>query len=68
MRSHLAMPTKDELAEISHSELYNCIYAAFFQWQEGIRVGGATTESRQIFDAYDRERLKRLNRLNKYVL
>ena len=59
------MPMEDELAELSNAELYECIKVAFSQWQEVFRRGDDTRENRQIFYAYDRELLKRLNRVKK---
>jgi len=58
------MSTENELAEVSHSELNACIHIAFFQRQEAMRMGRHTTESEQIYQAYDNERLKRLGSKN----
>ena len=65
--NHLRMPTEDELAEMSHSELHECIRVAFYQWQEMRRLGEDTVERKHIFYAYDNELLKRLKRLKKYL-
>ena len=67
MSNLLKMPTEDELAELSHSELYECIRVAFYQWQETRRLGEEVAEGKQIFEAYDNEQSKRLQRLKKYL-
>jgi hypothetical protein len=63
----LRMPSADELAELSHNELNECIRVAFYQWQKTIQKGEDAAECKQIFHAYDNERLKRLERLKKYI-
>lgn len=67
MSNLLRMPTADELAELSHYELGECVRAAFFQWQKAIQNGEDPTESKQIFHAYDNEQLKRFKRVKKYL-
>jgi len=68
MSNFVRMPTEDELAELSISELNECIRAAFYQWQEAVRIGEDSAANKQIFHAYDNEQLKRLERLKKYVV
>ena len=67
MSSRLTMPTEDELAELSHAELHECIRVAFHQWRAAFRTGEDIAECRQIFNAYDNEQLKRLKRVKKYL-
>ena len=65
MSNLIRMPSEDELAKLSYSELNDCIQVAFYQWQEAIQTGEDTTESEQIFYAYDNEQLRRLDRFEK---
>ena len=67
MSKLVRMPTEDELAELSISELNDCIKTAFFQWQESVRAGENPAENKEIFHAYDNEQLKRLERVKKYL-
>ena len=62
------MPTEDELAELSISELNECIRVAFYQWQESVRTGEDPDENKEIFHVYDNEQLKRLERVKKYLV
>ena len=55
MSSGLAMPTEDELAEISHTELEHGSLLAYFLWQEAERLGKSTAAYQQIHKAYDTE-------------
>ena len=59
------MPTEDELAEMSYSELNQGSLLAYFLWQETRRLGEPTAEYRQIYNAYDTELKKRLKRVKK---
>jgi hypothetical protein len=68
MSNLVRMPTEDELAELSVSELNVCIKAAFYQWQESVRTGEDSAANKQIFHAYDNEQIKRLARLKKYLV
>jgi len=67
MSNRLAMPTEDELAEMSYSELHQGSLLAFYQWQEKKRLGEDTTESEKIFHAFDDEMSKRLERFKQYL-
>ena len=67
MRKNLSMPSKDELAELSHAELNECIQMAFDQWLEARKRGEGSTEKRAIHRAFDTEQLNRLNRVKKYL-
>ncbi len=67
MHNILAMPSKDELAELSHAELNECIQMAFDQWLEARKRGAGSIETRAIHRAYDTEQLNRLNRVKKYL-
>lgn len=44
MENFIGMPTEDELAELSLSELNECIQASFQQWQERRRAGETADE------------------------
>ena len=59
MSTLIRMPSKDELAKLSATELKDCVQVAFYQWQEAKRKGRDTKESEKIFEAYDYEHLKR---------
>ena len=59
MSSGLAMPTEDELAEMSHTELEQGSLLAYFLWQESERLGKPIAEYHQIYIAYDTEQKKR---------
>jgi hypothetical protein len=61
------MPSKDELAKLSSTELKACVQVAFYQWQEAKRKGRDTKESEKIFEAYDYEHLNRLGRFKKLL-
>ncbi len=61
------MPSEDELAAMSNSELSEGIRVAFDQWQEIRRLGKDTAERKQIYYVYDKEQPKRLQRLKKYL-
>jgi hypothetical protein len=65
MTKILRVPTENELAEISLAELNKCVKSAYLQWQEAIRLDKNTTETKQIFCAYDNEQLKRLKHIKK---
>ncbi len=66
MQKPLSMPTKDELAELSHAELNECIHLSFDQWMVAMRRGENAAEKKAIHHAYDNEQLNRLNRVKKY--
>ena len=66
MKKTLSMPTKDELAELSHAELNERIQTAFDQWIQAMRRGENAAEKKAIHHAYDNEQLNRLNRVKKY--
>lgn len=66
MQKLLSMPTKDELAELSHAELNEYIHLAFDQWMQAIRQGENAAERKAIHHIYDNEQLNRLNRVMKY--
>ena len=68
MSSLVSMPTENELAEVSHSELNACIHIAFYQWQQALQMGRHTAESEQIYQAFENERLKRLGQFEKYLM
>jgi len=68
MLNFVYMPTKAELAKLSHSELNACIKVAFYQWQATKRTGADTAESQRIYHTYDNEQLKRLEQLEKRLL
>jgi hypothetical protein len=61
------MPTKNELAKLSSTELKDCVQVAFYQWQEARRKGRDTKESEKIFEVYDYEHLRRLGRFTKLL-
>jgi hypothetical protein len=63
----ITMPSKDELAELSHAELNERIQLAFDQWVEAIRRGENVAEKKAIHQAYDNEQLSRLHRIKKYL-
>lgn len=67
MQKPLKMPTQDELAELSHVELNECIHVAFDQWVEAMRRGEEAAEKKAIHKAYDTEQFKRLKRVEKYL-
>ena len=67
MLNLIRMPSKDELAKISTTELWDCVQVAFYQWQEAKRKGHDTDESEKIFEAYDFEHLRRLGRFEKLL-
>ncbi len=66
MQHPLSMPSKDELAELSHAELNARIQLAFDQWMQAVRQGQNAAEKKAIHAAYDNEQLNRLNRVKKY--
>ena len=66
MQKSLTMPTKDELAELSHAELNEFIHLSFDQWIAAMRRGENAAEKKAIHHAYDNEQLNRLNRVKKY--
>jgi len=49
MSDKLKMPTVDELAELSLTELNICIQRAFHQWREAFRMGQDSTEPKASF-------------------
>ncbi len=63
----LQMPTKDELAEISHAELSERIQLAFDQWLDATKQGEDADVAKAIHRAYDDELLRRLRRVKKYL-
>lgn len=63
----IKMPTKDELAEISHAELSERIQLAFEQWLNASKQGKNADEAEAIHRAYDDELLRRLRRVKKYL-
>ena len=63
----LKMPSKDELAEISHTELSERIQLAFDQWMDASKQGKNADEAKAIHRAYDDELLRRLKRVKKYL-
>jgi len=65
MSNGLVMPTEDELAEMSYSELRQGSLLAYFLWQEKRHFGKSTDEYQQIYKAYDTERKKRLKHIKK---
>ena len=67
MSNLIRMPSKDELAKLSSTELKECVQVAFYQWQEAKRKGRDTKESEKIFEAYDYEHLNRLGRFKKLL-
>lgn len=67
MSLSLKMPTKDELAEISHAELSERIQLAFDQWMTASKQEQDAEEAKAIHRAYDDELLKRLRRVKKYL-
>jgi hypothetical protein len=67
MLNLIRMPTKDELAKLPSTELWDCVQVAFYQWQEAKRQGRDTNESEKIFEAYDYEHLRRLGRFEKLL-
>ena len=67
MKPTAKIPSKDELAELSHAELNECIQMAFDQWVEAMKRGEGTIEKRAIHRAYDSEQLNRLHRVRKYL-
>ena len=67
MEHILKIPSKDELAELSHAELNECIQMAFDQWVEAVRQGERSIEKKAIHRAYDCEQLNRLHRIKKYL-
>jgi hypothetical protein len=62
------MPSKDELAELSHAELNERIQLAFDQWVQAKKRGENISEMRAIHRAYDNELLSRLHRMKKYLV
>jgi hypothetical protein len=68
MLNPIRMPTEDELAELTYSELNDCIQASLYQWQEAKRMNVAIAVTEQIFHAYDNEQLKRLERFEKHII
>ena len=68
MSNLVRMPTENELAELSYSELNDCIQIAFYQWHQALKRGKDVAESEQILQAYDNEQLKRLHRLEKHFM
>ncbi len=67
MQKPLPMPTKDELAELSHAELNERIQLAFDQWIQAMRRGENAAEKKAIHHVYDNEQLNRLHRVKKYL-
>ena len=67
MGNNIIMPSKDELAELSHAELNERIQVAFDEWVEASRRGENVAEKKAIHRAYDAELLKRLHRIKKYL-
>ena len=62
MSCQLAMPTEDELAEMSYSQLNQGSLLACFLWQEQRRLRQPTAEYWQVCKAYTTEQNKRLKR------
>ena len=67
MQRTIPMPSKDELAALSHAELNECIQLAFDQWLEARKRGEKVKEMRAIHQAYDNEQLRRLQRIKRYL-
>ena len=67
MLNLIRMPSKDELAKLTSTELKDCVQVAFYQWQETKRKGRDADESEKIFEAYDYEHLRRLGRFEKLL-
>jgi hypothetical protein len=67
MQKIIPMPTKDELAELSHAELNERIQQAFDQWLEARKRGKNVKETKAIHEAYDNEQLSRLHRIKRYL-
>lgn len=63
----IPMPSKDELAALSHAELNQRIQMAFDQWVEAMRCGKNVAETKAIHRAYDNEQIQRLHRLKHYL-
>lgn len=67
MTCQLAMPTGNELAAMTDSELNQGSLLAQFLWQEKGRLGEPIAEYQQIYDAYAIEQNKRLKHLKKQL-
>lgn len=61
------LPTDDELATLSDRELTHCIRQAFDDWNQALQKGEDIDEKKQIYGAYDREMLRRYERVKKYL-
>ena len=61
MQNVLKMPTYEELVEMTNGDLIKCLTLALNQLNEAAKEGKSTFEKMSIYDAYEAERLKRLD-------
>lgn len=67
MPRHLHLPTDDELAELTDRQLNRCIRQAFDEWNKAIKNGEDIAEKKAIYWVYDKEMLRRYERVKKYL-